>query len=382
MRPRGAALPHLRFLPSSGKKVARAHTHIHTHTQIQFYVTRAPPADETNEKGTAPPRPRLSLPLMTSLHPYEYAFMAGASFSPKERVELSSSFPLLSVQTKRKELMLWGKIFGYKADYIIVEAFDDDAVVEPELYYTLDEGHTFSLLGTFSSVFAMCPGYSNCSGLKQAEWKQSMLLGMRGPFIGDPAYEYRVSNHSAIHGEQSVQSLKESVRLALFIEEFDHECRVVPRGAYIMAERQSTVTIASTTGADIDAGARAEVRRNTAFAGLPRTAEGALSLRNFYHLRAVNPYRHLLARSKNSLFTKSALQQLSEHPLLDATFESLSEDVPSGTWQLRYDAFQNVVIGRNIRFPGSLFYHVPETAVYGTVYMGDGNANINVAFEL
>ncbi|KAG5493683.1 hypothetical protein JIQ42_02057 [Leishmania sp. Namibia] len=319
---------------------------------------------------------------MTSLHPYEYAFMAGASFSPKERVELSSSLPLLSVQTKRKELMLWGKIFGYKADYIIVEAFDDDAVVEPELYYTLDEGHTFSLLGTFSSVFAMCPGYSNCSGLKQAEWKQSMLLGMRGPFMGDPAYEYRVSNHCAIHGEPSIQSLKESVRLALFIEEFDHECRVVPRGAYIMAERQSTVTIASATGADIDAGARAEVRRNTAFAGLPRTAEGALSLRNFYHLRAVNPYRHLLARTKNSLFTKSALEQLSEHPLLDATFESLSEDVPSGTWQLRYDAFHNVVIGRNIRFPGSLFYHVPETSVYGTVYMGDGNVNINVAFEL
>ncbi|KAG5469534.1 hypothetical protein LSCM1_02757 [Leishmania martiniquensis] len=319
---------------------------------------------------------------MTSHHPFEYAFMAGASFSPKERVQLSSSLPLLSVQTKRKELVLWGKIFGYKADYIIVEAFDDDAVVEPELYYTLDEGHTFSLLGTPSSVFAMCPGYSNCKGLEQAEWKQIMLLGMRGPFIGDPAYEYRVSNHSAAHGAPETQSVKESVRLALFIEELDHECRVVPRGAYVMAERQSTATIAMTTGADIDAGSRTEARRNSAFTGLPRTVEGALTLRNYYHLRAVNPYRRLLARSKNSFFSKSALEQVSEHPLLDATFESLSGDVPSGMWQLRYDPFHNVVIGRNIRFPGSLFYHVPETSVYGSVYMGDGNMNINVAFEM
>ncbi|CBZ37405.1 hypothetical protein, conserved [Leishmania donovani] len=319
---------------------------------------------------------------MTPLHSFEYAFMAGASFSPEERVQLTNSLPLLSVQTKRKDLVLWGKIFGYKADYIIVEAFDDDAVVEPELYYTLDEGRTFSLLGTFSSVFSVCPGYSSCSGLRQAEWKQFMLLGMRGPFIGDPAYEYRVSNHSSSDGAPEILSVKESVRLALFVEEFDHECRVVPRGAYMKAERQATATIASTTGAEVDTGERAEVRRNTAFGGLPRTAEGALSLRNYYHLRAVNPYRRLLLRKQNSLFTKSALEQLSEHPLLDAAFESLAEDVPSGTWHLRYDAFHNVVMGRNIRFSGSLFYHVPETCVYGTVYMGDGNMNINAAFEM
>nr|CCM18707.1 hypothetical protein, conserved [Leishmania guyanensis] len=319
---------------------------------------------------------------MTSAHLFQYAFMAGASFSPNERAQLSSSLPLLSVQTKRKDLVLWGKIFGCKADYIIVEAFDDDAVVEPELYYTLDEGHTFSLLGTFSSVFAMCPSYSTSSGLQQEEWKQFMLLGMRGPFIGDPAYEYRVSNPSAGHDAPEIQSVKESVRLALFIEEYDHECRVVPRGAYIKAERQLTAAIAPPAGVDIDAGERAEVRRNAAFSGLPRTAEGALSLCNYYHLRAVNPYRRLLARSRNSLFTKSALEQLSEHPLLDGPFESLAEDVPSGTWQLRYDAFHNVVMGRNIRFTGSLFYHVPETSVYGTVYMGDGNMNINAAFEM
>lgn len=319
---------------------------------------------------------------MTALHPFEYAFEARACFSPNERVQLSSSLPLLSAQTKRKELVLWGKIFGYKADYIVVEAFDDDGIAEPELYYTLDEGRTFNLLGTFSSVFAMCPGYSTFSGLQQAEWKQAVLLGMRGPFLGDPAYEYRVPNPVSSHGASEVVSVKESVRLALFMEEFDHECRVVPRGAYAKAERQSTASVVANTAAGVGSDPRAEVQRNAAFAGLPRTAEGALSLRNYYHLRAVNPYRRLLARNQSALATKSGLEQLSEHPLVDAAFEPLSEDVPTGTWQVRYDAFHNVVVGRNILFPGSVFYHVPETPVYGTVYMGDGNVNVNAAFEL
>ncbi|KPA81050.1 hypothetical protein ABB37_04417 [Leptomonas pyrrhocoris] len=318
---------------------------------------------------------------MTSLHhPIEYAFESGVSFSPNERVQLSSSIPILSTQTKRKRLVLWGKISGYKADYIIVEAYDDDAVAEPEIYYTLDEGRSFNLLGTFSSVFAACPGYVNGSGIEQAEWKQSVLLGMRGPFMGDPAYEYRVAvdpSHPA-----TTQSVKESVRLALFMEEFDHECRVVPRGAYVKAERQPTATVAASTGNGGATVERAQIRCNTAFNGLARTADGALTLRNYYHLRAQDPYRRLLARNQNALFTKSALEQLSEHPLVDAVFEPLTEDIPSGTWELRYDAFHDVMIGKNIRFAGSLFYHVPETSVYGSLYMGDGNINVNTAFEL
>lgn len=322
---------------------------------------------------------------MTTLHhPIEYAFETGCTFSPNERVQLSSSIPLLSTQTKRKNLVLWGKIFGTKADYTIVEAYDDDAVAEPEVYYTLDEGRSFNLLGTFASVFAACPGYKNGSGIEQVEWKQTMLLGMRGPFIGDPAYEYRVNAAAATNmsAGAAVQSVKESVRLALFIEECDYECRVVPRGAYVKAERQATATVVSTT---IQGGAgaeRAAVRRNMAFNGLARTADGVLTLRNFYHLRAQDPYRRLLARNQNALFTKSALEQMNEHPLVDAVFEPLTEDIPSGTWQLRYDAFHDVVIGKNIRFAGSLFYHVPETPVYGSLYMGDGNINVNTAFEL
>ncbi|KPI89849.1 hypothetical protein ABL78_1018 [Leptomonas seymouri] len=313
-------------------------------------------------------------------HPVTYAFETGASFTPNEYVQLSSSIPILSTQTKRKNLVLWGKIFGYKADYIIVEAYDDDAVAEPEVYYTLDEGRSFNLLGTFSSVFAACPGYVNGSGTERAEWKQTMLLGMRGPFMGDPAYEYRVAADPS--SPATTQSVKESVRLALFVEEFDYECRVVPRGAYVKAERQPTATVATSIGSGSSAVERAQIRCNTAFNGLARTADGALTLRNFYHLRAQDPYRRLLARNQHALFTKSVLEQLSEHPLVDAVFEPLTEDIPSGTWQLRYDAFHDVMIGKNIRFAGSLFYHVPETSVYGSLYMGDGNINLNTAFEL
>lgn len=339
------------------EKKKKPHTHTQIHAQIRVRTHN----------------------MATLHHPMEYAFETGASFSPNERVQLSSSVPILSAQIKRKNLVLWGKIFGCKADYTVVEAFDDDAVAEPEIYYTLDEGRSFNLLGTFSSVFAACPGYSSGSGIERAEWKQTMLLGTRGPFIGDPAYEYRVAADGAAAG---VQSMKESVRLALFIEEFDYECRVAPRGAYVKAERQPTATATAAAGNAGAAVERAQVRRNAAFNGLARSPDGALTLRNFYHLRAQDPYRRLLARNQNALFTKSELEQLSEHPLVDAVFEPLTEDIPSGTWQLRYDAFHDVMTGKNVRFPGSLFYHVPETPVYGSLYMGDGNINVNTAFEL
>lgn len=312
---------------------------------------------------------------MTSLGFFDYTFPTGHTFSPSERVLLSSSLPLLATQTKRRQLKVWGKIYGYKADYTVVEAFDDDLVAEPELYYSLDDGQTFTLLGTPSSVLGMVPSLSKANALELEEWKGVLILNMRGPFAGDPAYEYRVTTPFG----GGLLSVKESVRLALFVEEHDYQCRVAPRGAYITADRQSYASVQRSSSSTLG---NVEIVVNTAFRGLTRGPDGALSLRNYYHLRAPNPYRRLLSRNQNNLFAKSNLEKIAENPHLDAVFESLSDDIPSGTWQVRYDAFHGAVVGKNMRFPGSLFYHVPDSNVFGNIYMGDGDVNINAAFEL
>ncbi|EPY39611.1 radial spoke protein Ci-RSP9 [Angomonas deanei] len=297
---------------------------------------------------------------------------SGYVFTPSEKVALQTAVPLLATRAKRPNVAVWGKLFGVKADYIVVQAFAEDMVEEPLLFYSIDEGLHFTLLGTASSLLASLASSEDVAtnGLAMQQLKLSLLQKMQGPFLGDPSYEYRLSSDRV--GE--VSSVKESVRLALFVEEFDYQCRVAPRGAYYLGERRD--------------GLPHEVRRNGAFTGLSSTPalqnqESAFSLHNYYHIRRSNPYRRLLDGSKQGYYVeKTDLQRLHENRQVDAVFDPLSDDIPTGLWVLHYDPMRKVVYGRNKKFEGALFYHRPETSSFGTLYMGEGTVNPNLAFEI
>lgn len=300
---------------------------------------------------------------MASLNVFSYTHPTGYMFTTSERVALSTSLPLLASQTKRRQVTVWGKVFGLKADYIIVEAFDDDLTSEPELYYTIDAGLTFTLLGAVSALLGSLPHVPEGLAERQ-ELKQNILNKIRGIFMGDPAYEYRITNDDT----GAVTSYKESVRLALFIEEHDYECRVVPRGACI-----KHVPHHSQPGV---------VKYNSAFTGLPRSRRDAFDFQNYYHLRASDPYRRLLSRTEDNSTIHREVEKLSQNEALDAGFDSIARDTPPGVWQLCFDPMHDLVVGRNRRFVGAIFYHIPETTVFGNVYMGDGTINHNLTFEL
>ncbi|CCW71444.1 unnamed protein product [Phytomonas sp. Hart1] len=302
---------------------------------------------------------------------FSYTHPTGYLFSLNERVALSTSLPLLTTQTKRRRVRIWGKVFGLKANYILAQAFDDDLIAEPELFYSIDEGLTFTLIGTTSSLLS---GVSHIGStpMEQEEFKYHLLREIRGTFMGDPAYEYRVTSPHEVGGSSSSdrgskgvsRSYKESLRVALFVEEHDYNCRVAPRGAFFQSERQE--------------GLHPEIKLNSAFEGLPRTLEGALALKNYYHIRASNPYRRLL----NMQLGKAPLEEIFENASIDAVFSNIAEDIPADLWRLQYDPLYNLVVGRNAQFPGSIFFHVPETAKYGNIYIGDGTINHNVAFMI
>ncbi|ESL07735.1 hypothetical protein TRSC58_04572 [Trypanosoma rangeli SC58] len=291
---------------------------------------------------------------------FTFAPATGHVFSTSERVALATSIPLLMEKSKRRTMLVWGKVYGFKNDYTIVQAFDDDLVAQPVIYYSVDGGLSFVFLGTTESLMQR-----TMDEVVNEKQKKMLMYRMRGPFMGDPSYEYRVVDELT----GSTSSYKESLRLVLFIDAHDFHCRVAPRGAYYRELRNATLP--------------PEIKRNTAFTGLKRAHEEALSLRNYYHLRAHNPYIELIARAEGSLLhAKSGLERLEEDQNLDAIFFPISDDLPGGVWRLRYDPVHNVVLGRSVRFVGSVFYHVPETNKYGTVYMGDGNINHDIAFEL
>ncbi|KAG8347412.1 hypothetical protein ERJ75_000326400 [Trypanosoma vivax] len=291
---------------------------------------------------------------------FAFAHATGHVFSTSERVALATSLPLLMEKCKRRTMSLWGKVYGFKNDYTIVQAFDDNLVDQPVIYYSTDEGRSFVYLGTTDSLFP-----KSMDQVQTAKHKQMLMYKMRGPFMGDPSYEYRVVDE--VTG--STASFKESVRLVLFIEAHDYHCRVAPRGAYYLQQRNADLP--------------SEVKRNIAFAGLKRTYDESLSLRNYYHLRAEDPYLQLIARNQGThQHEKTGLERLEEDQGIDAVFFPISDDLPGGVWRLRYDPVHNVVLGMSAKFVGSVFYHVPETNKFGTVYMGDGNINHDIGFEL
>lgn len=359
---------------------------------------------------------------------FSYTHPTGHVFSPSERVALATSLPLLATTIKKRNLFLWGKIFGYQKDYIIVKAFGDDLVAgEPELFYSVDEGLAFTLLGTTTSLMQeiarqdeeQCSTRNAANGgatsqqkqpfinmndaLDVQEKKMHILKQMQGSFMGDPAYEYRIlanssngpstpgsPNSAAIGNPEDVKSFKESVRLALFVEEHDYNCRVAPRGAYYKNEKNVSEPPAA-GGGTRGGNSVGDIRRNAAFQGLKKANGEAVSLRFYYHIRQLDPYRRFLNSSDHAsgalYFTsgnneKNAFERMAENQKIDAHFEALAVDVPTGIWRLKFDPMANLVTGSHAYFPGSLFYHVPETAVYGTIYMGDGTINNDVAFEI
>lgn len=255
----------------------------------------------------------------------EFAPLTGRCFSLAERTAISATLPLLAHAAKLPNSRIWGKIFGFKNDIIIVQCLGTNVLEQPRSYFSVDGGLTFSVLDT--------PPVS----------KLQHCALIKGQYMGDPAYEYRV--HDAVTG-QSV-SLKESERMGWFVLQHDMDCRVAPRGALLLNEDGS-------------------VRTNATFEGL-----------GFSEAVFLNQYIHVRRPRRNA----SKLEQEGTYVAADA-FDPLVDDVPQGLWNLKFDGMQEIVFGTTALYPGSVFFHRPETQCFGSVYMGDGVVNGDVAFTL
>ncbi|CUG04150.1 Hypothetical protein, putative [Bodo saltans] len=255
----------------------------------------------------------------------ENAGVTGRSFSLAERTAISATLPLLAHTAKVPNHRVWGKVFGFKNDFIVVQCLGTNVLETPRSYFSVDGGLTFSVLDTPSPS-----KLGHCALIK-------------GQYMGDPAYEYRVVD--PVTG--LTISLKESERLGWFVLQHDADCRVAPRGALLFNEDGS-------------------VRTNATFEGLDNVEAVYL-----------NQYIHVRAPRRNS----TKLEEEGTYVSADA-FDPLVDDVPQGLWNIKFDGMGGLVIGTNAKYPGSAFFHRPETPLFGSVYMGDGSVNGDMAFTL
>jgi len=277
----------------------------------------------------------------------QFTHLTGHPLSVAERTAVSLSLPLLAHHAKLPHHRFWGKISGYRGDFIVVQCYGDDLLAVPRTYFSVDGGVSFTILDT--------PNYHRNEENAQA-LKQQLCRLIQGIYMGDPAYEYRVVD--PVSG-QSV-SFKESERLAWFVCETDFHCRAAPRGAVLFSANGQTL------------------HENPMFRGLDTQSSSAAYLNLYIHVR--KPIA--VAQGFGSTKGQKTLAQEGTFVAADS-LDSLLGDVPNGSmWSLKYDTIENVVYGSNKGFPGFVFYHQPQTQVYGSLYVGDGAVNGNVGFMI
>jgi radial spoke head protein 9 len=110
-----------------------------------------------------------------------------------------------------------------------------------------------------------------------------------------------------------------------------------------------------------------QVRRNEAFCGL--SAGESLQLQSYVHFRNV---QHPV--NKNRLDEPSA-------PFNKYFLESIAMDAPSGCWNFQHDLSKDTVVGRSLLWGGYHFYHLHGQNKFGSIYIGDGLKNLQLAFQ-
>lgn len=256
--------------------------------------------------------------------------------SPEQKASLQTSLIILQDNQKFASVYFWGKILGVKDDYFIAQGVSNDEFKERKVLYSKDCVH-----------WGLLPPPTE-------EMKAKAKLA-KGRFTGDPSYEIEhVEVKRLGEGEDAVEEeetimIKEEDRLSAVIADIDSDVRIVPRGAYVK----------SPTG---------QVYKNRSFEGLS-VAEAA-KLCNFMH------FREAVKQSAKSLLVKASLDQSIDF------MDPIDEDIPKGSWSLQFERGSGLVTLRSLLWVGYVFYHVPGSREYGSIYVGSGEKNMDLPFML
>lgn len=269
----------------------------------------------------------------------DYVASSGVVLSVEQKAALQSSLTILKAQQKFRKIQFWGKIFGVRGDYFIVQGVGEDELKDRKTLYSLD-----------------CIKWGLLQ-LPNEETRHKCLL-LKGRFIGDPSHEYEYIEKKPEVDEMDQEDdenanlilIKEEDRLATVISTISHDVSVVPRGALIRTP----------TG---------EVRHNRMFEGLSPAEAGRLA--SYFH------FREPLFLQEKTLLEKADLDKAIDF------LDTIEEDIPhSGSWSLQFERGSGLVVLRSLHWLGFAFYHVPNTRKYGYVYVGNGEKNLDLPFML
>uniref|UniRef100_A0AAV2KB67 Radial spoke head protein 9 homolog n=1 Tax=Knipowitschia caucasica TaxID=637954 RepID=A0AAV2KB67_KNICA len=238
------------------------------------------------------------------------------------------------------------------------------------LHYTVPANQSLWALA-FGGTPLFCRGEDEIQDLKylyslnSMEWSllppatesviQEVSKAAKGRFVGEPSYVYehvevlRKGEGEEAESEELVIKVTEEKRLAVTVYQINQEVSVVPRGAFIRSPHGL-------------------VQANRSFGGLTYSEAGKLE--------------HFMHFVKQRNMKKRSILEMGElNPVMDF-MDTLSDDIPNGSWHLRFEYANHACVIRSHLWLGLTFYQIPMTPQHGYVYIGDGIRNLSLPFML
>lgn len=266
----------------------------------------------------------------------DHLSLSGIVLSTEQRASLQTSLSIAREQYKFDRIYLWGKILGTKEDYFIAVGTGSNEIKKRTFLYSFN-----------------CIKWKLLNPPSEEHFER--LNSCRGRFTGDPSHEFECKTYKVVGSgddetiEEIIDLLKEEDRLAAVIAEIEREAVIVPRGSFLLQP----------TG---------EIVKNRLFEGLSENE--AAKFGNYFHFRV-----------PELLETKSPLFRANLDKAIDF-LDPVDEDQPKGCWSLQFERGSALVLLRSLKWPGSSFFHVPNTNSYGSLYFGIGEKNKDIPFML
>ncbi|KAM7541473.1 hypothetical protein Aperf_G00000046771 [Anoplocephala perfoliata] len=266
----------------------------------------------------------------------DYLGPCGVVLTPEQKASLQTSLTLLKYEQKFVTVNFWGIIKGVQGDYFIAQGIGKDHMANITNLYSKD-----------------CVNWCLLPIPSKADIEKSKHFKMR--FTGDPQNEFEYNQlKQYFNGDELIQTeeqikMKEEDRLAAVISRIDNDVRIIPRGSFHRL----------TSG---------QVIRNKNYEGL--TVAEASKLSSYQHFRKPLKYPH------KPLDDRIKMDKATDF------LDTLENDIPKGSWAMLFERGNTIVYLKSLLWLGYIFFHVPERPIYGSLYVGCGEYNIDLPFMI
>lgn len=256
----------------------------------------------------------------------------GYTLNVQEIAMLNANLNKLQAEEKFGKIFFWGKIFGKGRDYFIAYGLRDQNVEFPskQFYCATDEKFEFADL----------PVLTDDDAAKISTFAQDTA------FSGEPDSLL----FTPVDDDEGAEPefLTELHRVAYTIQSLNHDTSVVPVDAYVLNDAHQVVEAPDYKGLQ--------------YASLS-------DLASYAHFRPAENVGKLRAMAKDDVDWKNG-----------NFLDRLTSSLPKKSWATRLDAGSSSVHLRSLLWPGYAFYAVAQKSYHGSIYIGHGIRNNDLAF--